>query len=111
MRFALLIKSDDKNEAGALPDEASLTRMGNFNDEMIAAGVVLEAEGLRPSSEGARVRFADKKFTVIDGPFSESKELVGGFWIIQTKSKEEALAWARRAPPSPRESRAPGVSC
>ena len=87
-----------ESEAGVLPDEKLLTEMGKFNEEMVKAGVMLAAEGLHPSSKGARVKFSGGKTTVIDGPFTESKELIAGFWLIQVKSKEEAIAWMKRAP-------------
>jgi hypothetical protein len=98
MRFMLIVKSDQKSEAGALPSEKELIAMGKFNDEMIKAGIMLTAEGLLASSKGARVTFSGGKPTVKDGPFSEAKELVGGFWVIQVKSKAEAVAWASRVP-------------
>jgi hypothetical protein len=98
MRFMMLVKADNSSEAGTLPDEACLSEMGKFNDEMAKAGVMLGGEGLQPSSKGARVKFAGKQCSVIDGPFTESKELIAGFWLIQVKSKEEAIAWAKRAP-------------
>ena len=99
MRFMVIVKASEESEAGRLPTEQELNEMGNFNDELVKAGVMLAGEGLRPSSNGARVRF-DKsgKKTVIDGPFAETKELVGGFWIWQLKSKEEAIEWLKRAP-------------
>jgi hypothetical protein len=99
MRFMVIVKASQESEAGRLPTEQELTEMGNFNDELVKAGVMLAGEGLKPSSKGARVRF-DKsgKKTVIDGPFSETKELVGGFWIWQLKSKEAAIEWLKRAP-------------
>jgi hypothetical protein len=98
MRFMMLLKSDSKTEAGVLPDEKLLTEMGTYNDEMAKAGVMLAGEGLQASSKGARVRLSGKKLTVAGGPFGEAKDLVAGFWLIQTASKEEAVAWARRAP-------------
>jgi hypothetical protein len=99
MRFMVIVKASKDSEAGRLPTEKELTEMGQFNDELIKAGVMLAGEGLRPSSMGARVRF-DKggKKTVIDGPFAETKELVAGFWVWQCKSKEEAVEWLKRAP-------------
>src|SRR3954451_11974865 len=90
MRFMILIKADKNSEAGLMPDEKLLTEMGNFNEELVNAVIMLEGEGLPPSSKGARVRFSGEKRTVIDGPFSEAKELIAGFWIWQVKSKEEA---------------------
>lgn len=98
MRFMILIKADKNTEAGALPDEKLLTEMGKFNEELVKAGVMLAGEGLQPSSKGARVRFSGEKRTVIDGPFTESKELIAGFWLWQVKSKEEAIEWVKRCP-------------
>jgi hypothetical protein len=99
MRFMVIVKASKETEAGRLPTEKELTTMGNFNEELLKAGVMLAGEGLQPSSKGARVRF-DKsgKKTVIDGPFAETKELVAGFWLWQCKSKEEAIEWLKRAP-------------
>jgi len=98
MRFMVLVKADKNSESGALPDEKILTEMGKFNEELAKAGILLAAEGLQPSSKGARVRFSGGKRTVIDGPFTETKELVAGFWLWQVKSKEEAIEWLKRAP-------------
>ncbi len=98
MRFMVLVKADKSSEAGALPDEELLTAMGKYNEELAKAGVLLAAEGLHPSSKGARVRFSGGKRTVIDGPFSEAKELIAGFWLFQVKSKEEAIEWVKRCP-------------
>ncbi len=98
MRFMVLVKANKDSEAGVLPDEKILAAMGKFNEELVKAGVMLAAEGLQPSSKGARVRFAGGKSSVIDGPFAETKELVAGFWLWQVKSREEAIAWLRRAP-------------
>ncbi|MBA3259472.1 MAG: YciI family protein [Gemmatimonadales bacterium] len=98
MRFMLLVKADKNSEAGVLPDEKLLTDMGKYNDELVKAGVLLAGEGLQPSSKGARVKFSGSKRTVTDGPFSETKELIAGFWLIQVKSKEEAIEWVKRAP-------------
>jgi len=104
MRFMVIVKANKDSEAGALPDEKILAAMGNFNEELVKAGVLLAAEGLHPSSKGARVRFSGNKRTVVDGPFAETKELVAGFWIWQVKSLEEALEWVRRCPdPMPGE--------
>jgi hypothetical protein len=101
MRFMMIVKTDAKSEAGILPDEKLLSDMGKYNDELVKSGVLLAAEGLQPSSKGARVRISGgKNITVIDGPFAETKELVAGFWVIQVKSKEEAIAWAKRIPGS-----------
>jgi len=98
MRFMILVKADKNSEAGILPDEKLLTEMTNFNEELAKAGVLLAGEGLQASSKGARVRFDGAKRTVIDGPFSETKELIAGFWLWQVKSKEEAIEWLKRAP-------------
>ena len=98
MRFMVLVKSDKNTEAGVLPDEKILTTMGKYNEELTKAGVLLAAEGLQPSSKGARMKFSGEKRTVIDGPFTETKELIAGFWLWQVKSKEEAIEWLKRAP-------------
>jgi len=98
MRFMMMIKSNADIEAGALPDQQLLTDMGRLNEEMVTKGVMLSGEGLRPSSHGKRVRMSGKKLTVVDGPFAEAKELIAGFWMVQTKDKDEAIAWARRVP-------------
>jgi len=104
MRFMILIKADKNSEAGVLPDQKLLTEMGKFNEELVKAGVMLAGEGLQPSSKGARVRFSGKNRSVIDGPFSETKELIAGFWLWQCKSKEEAIEWVKRCPdPMPGE--------
>jgi hypothetical protein len=98
MRFMVLVKADKDSEAGVLPSEELLAEMGKYNEELVKAGVMLAGEGLHPSSKGARVRFSGDKTTVIDGPFTESKELIAGFWLFQVKSKEEAIEWVKRAP-------------
>ena len=98
MRFMVIVKSTKHCEAGVMPDEKLLTEMGKFNEELTKAGVLLAMEGLQPSAKGARVRFSGDKRTVIDGPFAETKELIGGFWLWQVKSKEEALEWVKRYP-------------
>ena len=98
MRFMVLVKASRESEAGILPDEKILAEMGRFNEEMVKAGVMLAGEGLQASSKGARIRYAGDTRTVIDGPFAETKELVAGFWMIKVKSKDEALAWMKRAP-------------
>ena len=98
MRVMVLVKADKDSEAGVMPDEKLLTDMTKFNEELAKAGVMLAGEGLRPSSQGARVRFAGGKKTVIDGPFAEAKELVAGFWLWQVKSMDEAIEWLKRAP-------------
>jgi hypothetical protein len=94
----VLVPASEESEAGVLPDEKILAEMGKFNEEMVKAGVLLAGEGLHPSSKGARLKFSGGRTTVIDGLFTESKELIAGFWLIQVKSKEEAIAWMRRAP-------------
>jgi hypothetical protein len=98
MRFMVIVKADKTSEAGVLPDEKLFAEMGKYNDELAKAGVLLAAEGLHPTSKGARVRFSGGKRTVTDGPFAESKELVAGFWLWQVKSKDEAIEWLKRAP-------------
>ena len=98
MRFMVLVKADKKSEAGVLPSKQELADMGKFNEELIKAGVMLAGEGLQASSKGARVKFSGGKKTVTDGPFTETKELVAGFWLWQVKSKEEAIEWLKRAP-------------
>ncbi|HKV32449.1 MAG TPA: YciI family protein [Candidatus Dormibacteraeota bacterium] len=98
MRFMILIKASQQSEAGVLPSEQLLTEMGQFNEELMKAGVMLAGEGLQPSSKGARVKFAGTKRTVVDGPFAETKELIAGFWLWQVKSLDEALEWVRRIP-------------
>jgi hypothetical protein len=98
MRFMIMIKANKDSEAGVMPSQELLTEMGKFNEELVKAGVMLAGEGLHPSSKGARVRFSGDKRTVIDGPFSETKELVAGFWIWQVKSKAEAIEWVKRCP-------------
>jgi hypothetical protein len=98
MRFMILLKADKDTEAGVLPSEELLTEMGKYNEEMVKAGVLLAGEGLQPSSKGARVKFSGKERTVVDGPFAETKELIAGYWLIQAKSKEEAIEWVKRCP-------------
>jgi hypothetical protein len=98
MRVMVLVKGNKDSEAGVLPDKKMFTEMGNFNEELVKAGVMLAGEGLHPSSKGVRVRFSGGKQTVIDGPFSETKELVAGFWLWQVKSMDEAIEWLKRAP-------------
>jgi len=94
----VIVKASQDSEAGVMPSRQLLTDMGNYNEALVKAGVLLAGEGLHPSSKGARMRFAGKERTVIDGPFSETKELIAGFWLWQVRSKEEALEWLRRAP-------------
>src|SRR5712692_8197162 len=99
MRFMVMVKATKDSEAGKMPDEKLLAEMGKFNEELVNAGIMQAGEGLHPSSRGARIKFSrDNKRTVVDGPFAETKELVAGFWIIQVKSREEAIEWAKRAP-------------
>ena len=98
MRFMVIVPANQESEAGVLPDEKIFAEMGKFNDEMVKAGIMLAAEGLQPTSKGARLKYTGGKVTVTDGPFTESKELIAGFWLIQVKSKEEAIAWMKRAP-------------
>jgi hypothetical protein len=98
MRFMVIVKATPETEAGVLPDQKTLSDMGKFNEELTKAGVMLAGEGLQASSKGARVRFQGSKRTVIDGPFSETKELIAGFWLWQVRSKEEAIQWLKRAP-------------
>ena len=98
MRFMLLLKADQTTEAGKLPDEKLLADMGKYNEELVKAGVLLAGEGLQPSAKGARVKFSGAKRTVVDGPFPETKELIAGFWLIQVKSKDEAIEWVKRCP-------------
>ncbi len=98
MRFMILIKANADSEAGVMPSAQLITEMGKFNEELVKSGVMLAAEGLHPSSKGARVRFKGDDRTVIDGPFAETKELIAGFWLIQVKSREEAIEWVKRIP-------------
>jgi hypothetical protein len=98
MRFMVIVKANKESEAGVLPDEKLLADMGKYNEELVKAGVMLAGEGLQPSSKGARVRFSGNKRTVIDGPFSETKELIAGYWLFQVKSLEEAIEWVKRSP-------------
>jgi hypothetical protein len=98
MRFIVMVKANKESEAGVMPSEKLLAEMGKYNEELVKAGVMLAGEGLHPSSKGARVRFSGKNRTVIDGPFSETKELVAGFWLFQVKSLAEAIEWVKRCP-------------
>jgi hypothetical protein len=98
MRFMVIVKADQTSEAGKLPDTQLLEAMGKYNQELVKAGVLLAGEGLHPSSKGARVRLAGDKRIVIDGPFSETKELVAGFWILQVKSLDECIEWVKKVP-------------
>jgi hypothetical protein len=98
MRFMVMVKANQDSEAGVMPSETLLADMGKFNEELVKAGVLLAAEGLQPTSKGARVKFSGSKRSVIDGPFAESKELIAGFWLWQLKSMEEAIEWVKRCP-------------
>jgi hypothetical protein len=103
MRFMIIVKASKDSEAGIMPSTELLTEMGKYNEELAKSGVLLAGEGLEPSSKGARVKFAGSKRIVTDGPFAETKELIAGFWLIQVKSKAEAIEWVKRAPnPMPR---------
>ena len=97
MRFMMMVKANKDSEAGKMPSEELLAAMAKYNDELMKAGVLLDLTGLHPSSKGARIKFSGGKRTLIDGPFAETKELIGGYWLIQVKSKEEAIEWAKRA--------------
>jgi hypothetical protein len=104
MRFMVMVKASAASEAGELPSTELLTEMGAFNEELVKAGILLAADGLHPSSKGARVRFSGSQRTVLDGPFAETKELVAGYWILEVASKEEVIEWVKRCPnPMPRE--------
>src|SRR5215217_3021387 len=109
MRFMLIVKADKRTEAGILPTRQDIEAMGKFNEEMIAAGVMVDGAGLQPSSKGARVVFQNGKAQVTDGPFVETKELIAGYWIINVKSRDEAIAWASKVPfqQLPHDGRAP----
>jgi len=98
MRFMMMVKANKDTEAGVMPEEKLIAAMGKYNEELQKAGVLLDLSGLQPSSKGARIKFSGGKRIVIDGPFPETKELIAGYWLIQVKSKEEAIEWARRAP-------------
>ena len=98
MRFAVLVRATKESETGVMPDEKLLADMGRYNEELVKAGVMLAGEGLQPSSKGARVRFSGAKRSIVDGPFTETKELIAGFWIWQVKSLEEAIEWVKRCP-------------
>ena len=111
MRFMVLVKANEDSEAGVMPSEHMLTEMGKFNEELVKAGVMLGGDGLHPSSNGARIEFEGDERTVVDGPFAETKELIAGYWIIQVKSKEEAIEWAKRVPfePDPKTGEEPEI--
>ena len=98
MRFMMIVKASPESEAGVLPSEEALREMGAYNEELVKAGVLLAGEGLHPSAKGARVTYAGTERTVVDGPFAEAKELIAGFWLLQVKSKDEAVEWAKRVP-------------
>jgi len=98
MRFMMIVKANKDSEAGVMPDEKLIAAMGQYNEELAKAGVLLDLSGLQPTSKGARIKFSHGKRTVIDGPFTETKELIAGYWLIQVKSREEAIEWAKRAP-------------
>ncbi len=98
MRFMVIVKADKNSEAGVMPSREILTAMGKFNEELVKAGVMLAGEGLHPTSKGKRVRFSGGKHTVVDGPFTESKELIAGFWLWQVRSMDEAIEWLKRSP-------------
>ncbi len=98
MRFMVIVKATKDSEAGVMPSEEMLAAMAKFNEELVKAGVMLDGAGLQPSSKGARIRFSGGKRTVIDGPFAETKELIAGYWVIQVRSKEEAIEWMMRCP-------------
>ena len=105
MRFMIIIKASQDSEAGVMPSQELLTAMGNYNEELVKAGIMLAGEGLHPSSKGARIKFSGEKRTVIDGPFIETKELIAGFWLWKVKSREEAIEWVKRCPnPMPGDS-------
>ncbi|WP_448723953.1 YciI family protein [Pseudomonas farris] len=98
MRFMIIVKASPDSEAGVMPSEELMTAMGNFNEELAKAGILIDCDGLQPSSKGARVRFSGDQRTVIDGPFAATKELIAGYWLWQVKSKEEAIEWVKRCP-------------
>lgn len=98
MKFMMIVKASKESEAGVMPSEERLASMGKYNEELLKAGVLLDLSGLQPTSKGFRIRYAGDQKTVIDGPFTETKELIAGYWIIQVKSREEAVEWARRIP-------------
>jgi hypothetical protein len=112
MKFMMIVKASKESESGAMPDEKILSAMAKYNEELTRAGVLLDLSGLTPSSQGARVRFsAGGKRTVIDGPFTEARELIAGYWVIQVKSREEAIEWAKRVPfePDPKTGAEPEI--
>ena len=98
MRFTIIVKASPDFEAGVMPSKELMTAMGNYNEELTKAGILIDCDGLQPSSKGARVRFSGDQRTVIDGPFAETKELIAGYWLWEVKSKEEAIEWVKRCP-------------
>jgi hypothetical protein len=98
MKFMVIVKASAESESGALPSEEMLAEMGKYNEQLVKAGVMLAGEGLHPSSKGARINYDGNKRTVVDGPFSETKELIAGFWLLELSSREEAIEWLKRAP-------------
>ena len=98
MKFMIIVKASPESEAGQMPSEELLNEMGKYNEELMKAGVLVDLSGLHPTSKGARLKYSGGKRTVIDGPFAETKELIGGYWIIKVKSREEAIEWAKKAP-------------
>ncbi len=98
MKFMMIVKASKESEAGIMPGEDLLSAMGKYNEELMKAGVLLDLAGLQPSSKGARIKFSGSKRSIIDGPFAETKELIAGYWLIQVKSRDEAMEWAKRAP-------------
>ncbi len=98
MRFMIMVKATPDSEAGIMPSEEMLSEMARYNEQLVKAGIMLDGSGLQPSSKGARVRFEGQRRTVIDGPFAEAKELIAGYWLIEVKSKEEAIEWVKRVP-------------
>jgi hypothetical protein len=98
MRYMMIVKGSPKTEAGVLPTEEQMAAMGKYNEELQKAGVLLDLSGLKPTSKAVKVRFSGGKRTVVDGPFTEAKEIIAGYWIIQVKSREEAIEWAKRIP-------------
>lgn len=98
MKFMMIVKASKESEAGAMPPEELIAAMGKYNEELMKAGVLVDLAGLQPTSKGARIKFSGGKRTIMDGPFTETKELIAGFWIIQVKSREEAMEWAKKAP-------------
>jgi hypothetical protein len=98
MRFMMIVKADERTEKGVMPTEAELAEMAKYNEELVKAGVMLAGDGLQPSAKGVRIHFDGKQRKVVDGPFTEAKELIAGYWILQVKSREEAIEWGKRVP-------------